>query len=130
MDDSTEVDAPKLIVAVDQQKAALLGVSQQSIVDALSTALSGADFSYLHAGNMKYPLPIRLEFSPGDKARIDDLLALKVRSQDDVLVPVAEVVRLVETRREHAIYHKDLLPMAFVSADMAGDLDFGMASGD
>ena len=123
VDDSTEADAPKLIVAVDQQKAALLGVSQQSIVDTLSTALSGADFSYLHAGNMKYPLPIRLEFSPGDKAQIDDLLALKVRGKDDVLVPVADVVRLVETRREHAIYHKDLLPMTFVTGDMAGDLD-------
>jgi multidrug efflux pump subunit AcrB len=123
VDDSTEADAPKLIVAIDQQKAALLGVSQQSIVDALATALSGTDFSYLHAGNMKYPLPIRLEFSPGDKARIDDLLALKVRSKDDVLVPVAEVVRLVETRREHAIYHKDLLPVVFVTGDMAGNLD-------
>ena len=123
VDDSTEADAPKLIVAVDQQKAALLGVSQQSIVDTLSTALSGADFSYLHAGNMKYPLPIRLEFSPGDKAQIDDLLALKVRGKDDVLVPVADVVRLVETRRERAIYHKDLLPMTFVTGDMAGDLD-------
>ena len=123
VDDSTEADAPKLIVAVDQQKAALLGVSQQSIVDTLSTALSGADFSYLHAGNMKYPLPIRLEFSPEDKAQIDDLLALKVRGKDDVLVPVADVVRLVETRRERAIYHKDLLPMTFVTGDMAGDLD-------
>jgi multidrug efflux pump subunit AcrB len=123
VDDSTEADAPKLIAAVDQQKAALLGVSQQSIVDALSTALRGADFSYLHAGNMKYPLPIRLEFSPGDKAQIDNLLALKVRGKDDVLIPVADVVRLVETRRDHAIYHKDLLPMTFVTGDMAGDLD-------
>jgi multidrug efflux pump subunit AcrB len=124
VDDSTEADAPKLIVAVDQQKAALLGVSQQSIVDALSTALSGTDYSYLHAGSMKYPLPIRLEFRSGDKARIDELLALKVRSNhDDALVSVAEVVRLVETRREHAIYHKDLLPVAFVTGDMAGELD-------
>ena len=123
VDDSTEADAPKLIVAVDQQKAALLGVSQQSVVEALSTALSGADLSYLHAGNMKYPLPIRLEFKPGDKARIDELLSLKVRGKDDALVPVAEVVRLVETRREHAIYHKDLLPMTFVTGDMAGHLD-------
>jgi multidrug efflux pump subunit AcrB len=123
VDDSTEADAPKLIVAVDQQKAALLGVSQQSIVGALSAALSGEDLSYLHTGDMKYPLPIRLEFSPGDKARIENLLALKVRGNEDALIPVAEVVRLVDTRREHAIYHKDLLPVVFVTGDMAGDLD-------
>ena len=123
VDDSTEADAPKLIVAVDQQKAALLGVSQQSIVGALAAALSGDDLSYLHAENMKYPLPIRLEFSPGDKARIENLLALKVRGNDDALIPISEVVRLVETRREHAIYHKDLLPVVFVTGDMAGELD-------
>ncbi len=123
VDDSTEADAPKLIVAVDQQKAALLGVSQQSIVGALSAALSGDDLSYLHTGDIKYPLPIRLEFKPGEKAHIDNLLALKVRGNDDTLIPVAEVVRLIETRREHAIYHKDLLPVVFVTGDMAGDLD-------
>ena len=123
VDDSTEADAPKLIVAVDQQKAALLGVSQQSIVGALSAALSGEDLSYLHTGDMKYPLPIRLEFSPGNKARVENLLALKVRGNDDALIPVAEVVRLVDTRREHAIYHKDLLPVVFVTGDMAGELD-------
>jgi multidrug efflux pump subunit AcrB len=123
VDDSTEADAPKLIVAVDQQKAALLGVSQQSIVGALSAALSGDDLGYLHTGDMKYPLPIRLEFRPGDKAHIDNLLALKVRGNNDALIPVAEVVRLIETRREHAIYHKDLLPVVFVTGDMAGDLD-------
>jgi len=123
VDDSTEADAPKLIVAVDQQKAALLGVSQQSIVGALSAALSGDDLSYLHTGDIKYPLPIRLEFRPGDKAHIDNLLALKVRGNNDALIPVAEVVRLIETRREHAVYHKDLLPVVFVTGDMAGDLD-------
>ncbi len=123
VDDSTEADAPKLIVTVDQQKAALLGVSQQSIVGALSAALSGDDLSYLHTGDIKYPLPIRLEFRPGEKAHIDNLLALKVRGNNDTLIPVAEVVKLVETRREHAIYHKDLLPVVFVTGDMAGELD-------
>ncbi len=123
VDDTIEAEAPKLIVAVDQQRAAQLGVSQQSIVAALSAALSGEDISYLHAGSMKYPLPIRLEFKVGDKAQLDNLLALKVRGKQGKLFSIAEVVKLVETRRENAIYHKDMLPVVFVTGDMAGEID-------
>jgi multidrug efflux pump subunit AcrB len=123
VDDTIEAEAPKLIVSIDQQRAALLGVSQTSIVGALSTALSGDDISYLHAENMKYPLPIRLEFKPGDKARLQNLLAMEVRSREGQLVPIADLVKVVETRRENAIYHKDLQPVAYVTGDMAGKLD-------
>lgn len=123
VDDSIEAEAPKLIVSIDQQRAALLGVSQTSIVGALSAALAGDDISYLHAENMKYPLPIRLEFKPGDKARMQNLLAMKVRSREGKLISIADLVKVIETRREHAIYHKDLQPVAYVTGDMAGKLD-------
>ena len=38
-------------------------------------------------------------------------------------MPLSEVVSLVRTRNENSIYHKDLLPVVFVTADMAGELD-------
>lgn len=123
VDDSIEAEAPKLIIKVDQQKAALRGVSQQEIVTTLSAALSGEDVSYLHVGNVKYPLPLRLEFPVAAKARVDDILALRVRSKNGGLVPLADIVKFIDSRREHAIYHKDLLPVAFVTGDMAGPLD-------
>ncbi len=123
VDDSVEVQSDKYIVQVDQQKAALLGVSQQSVVAALSAALSGEDASYLHPGNLKYPLPIRLEFRVADKARLDSLLLLGVRNQQGGLVPLADFVEILPTRRQHAIYHKDLLPVVFVTSDAAGELD-------
>jgi len=123
VDDSIEIQASKIIVKVDQQKAAQLGVSQHDVVATLSAALSGEDASYLHAGNEKYPLPIRLEFSVADKASFNSLLALNVRSRDGRMVSLSDIAELVETQREQAIYHKDLLPVVFVTADMAGDLD-------
>ncbi len=123
VDDSIEAEAPKLIIKIDQQKAALRGVSQHEIVSTLSAALSGEDVSYLHVGNVKYPLPLRLELPAASKARIDDLLALKVRSKDGGLVPLSDIVQFIKSRREHAIYHKDLLPVVFVTGDMAGPLD-------
>ena len=41
IDDSLEAPARRQIVEIDRQKAAVLGVSQQQIVEALTTALDG-----------------------------------------------------------------------------------------
>ncbi len=131
VDDSLEADTSKLILRIDQQKAALLGVSPQAAVHAVSTVLSGEDVSYLHPGNLKYPMPIRLEYPVANKARIDDVLRLQLRSQSGQLVPLGDIVKIIETRRDQAIYHKDMLPVAFVTGDMAGKLDsplYGMFS--
>ena len=123
VDDSLEVAAPKLIMNIDQHKAALLGVEPQSVVKAMATVLNGEDASYLHSGNRKYPLPIRLEFPVAEKSDIDAILQLYVRNQAGKLISLSDVVKVVETHREQAIYHKDHLPVVYVTADMAGDLD-------
>ncbi|MGD8484729.1 MAG: efflux RND transporter permease subunit [Thioalkalispiraceae bacterium] len=123
VDDSIEAAARKIIIKVDQQKAAQLGVSQHEVVATLSAALSGEDASYLHTGNEKYPLPIRLELDVADKASVNSLMALNVRSREGRMVALSDIARLVDTTREQSIYHKDLLPVVFVTGDMAGDLD-------
>jgi hypothetical protein len=38
-------------------------------------------------------------------------------------VPLSEIVTVVETSRDHSIYHKDLLPVVYVTGDMAGETD-------
>ena len=123
VDDSIESPAPKLLVKVDQQKAAVLGVSQQAVADALRTALNGDDVSYLHSEHNKYPLPLRLEFSTADKADIETVLALHVRNEAGGLVALSDVVNVEMQSRERAIYHKDLLPVTFVTGDVAGKID-------
>jgi multidrug efflux pump subunit AcrB len=123
IDDSIEFDADKLIIKIDQQKAALRGIDTRQIVDVITTALNGEDVSYLHAGNMKYPLPLRMQFTVADKARIQSLMTLRVRNNKGALVPLSDVVIIEHSTHEYAIYHKDLLPLVMVTADMAGELD-------
>ncbi len=123
LDDTVEAPAPKFVLRVDQQKAALLGVPQQSVVEAVSTALSGNDVSYLHGANVKYPLPIRLEFPVADKAEVESVLQLRVKSLQGSLVPLSEIASVRQTSRENAIYHKDLQQVVYVTGDMAGELD-------
>ncbi|HEY0634840.1 MAG TPA: efflux RND transporter permease subunit, partial [Gammaproteobacteria bacterium] len=123
IDDSVEEPSAKLVLHVDQGKAALLGVSEQSVVSALSTVLSGEDASYLHEESLKYPLPIRLEYPVAEKGRIESVLNLQVRSMSGALVPLSAIVRVEKSHREYSIYHKDMQPVVFVTGDMAGELD-------
>jgi len=131
VDDSVEASAPRLLFEVDRHKAALLGVAQADVARAVAAALGGEDVAFLHDQHAKYPIPIRLELPVADKAELDTLLMLRVAGRDGRLVPLAELVRPVESEWEKTIYHKDLLPVAFVTGDMAGDLDsplYGMFS--
>ncbi len=123
VDDSVESPAEKLILKVDQQKAALLGVPQQKVVAAVHAALSGEDVSFLHDANAKYPVPIRMEYSVADKSDINTILNLRLRSGSGELVPLSEIASVIKTERENAIYHKDLQRVVFVTGDMAGELD-------
>ena len=123
VDDSVEYPSEKGVVLVDRAKAARLGVPQSAVVDALGIALGGEDMSYLHATHLKYALPIRVRYSEADRADLSQVLALKVRSQSDELVPLSEVVAVVPAVREFSIQHKDLLPVVYVTGDMAGKTD-------
>ena len=69
------------------------------------------------------PVPIRIELPAADKASAQSLLDLKVAASDGSLVALSEFVSIVNTQREISIYHKDLMPVVFVTADMAGELD-------
>jgi multidrug efflux pump subunit AcrB len=131
VDDSLEASAPRYIVEVDRQKAALLGVSQQQIVEAMAVGLKGADVTYVHAGRERYPIPVRVELPVADKAGIAQLLELDARAADGARVPLSELVTVRKAPWDGAIYHKDLLPVAYVTGDMAGRLDsplYGMFS--
>ncbi|KAA3626230.1 MAG: AcrB/AcrD/AcrF family protein [Proteobacteria bacterium] len=123
VDDSIETAATKWVLRVDRQRAGLLGLAQQDVVAAVTAALGGEDVSYLHDAKAKYPIPVRLEFSVADKADLLPLLDLRLRSRDGALVPLGEVVQVIEGTREQAIYHKDLLPVVYVTGDLAGPLD-------
>ena len=123
VDDSIESEAPRWIVRIDQAKSALIGVAPQSVVAALRTVLDGEDVSYVHTEQAKYPVPIRLQFPIELKSDLRPSLALRVRSNSGGLVPLSDLTTVERVGRERAIYHKDLLPMTFVTGDMAGPLD-------
>ena len=133
IDDSSIAAAPRKLLLIDRRKAAMLGVPQQTIVSTLRTALSGEIGAYLH-DQSKYPAPALIQMPQDLHGELDTLLQMKVRSAAGPLVPVRELVTITDSQREQPVYHKDLLPVNFVVADMSGKNDsplygmFGMRS--
>ncbi len=123
LDDSIEDAAPRALVRVDQRKAALSGVATADIVAALRIALSGEDVTSVHDGQAKYGVPIRLTLPPEKQGRLDTLLATTVRSQAGANLPLSELVEVQPGAREKTRYRKDLLPLSYVFADVAGGAD-------
>ena len=123
VDDTADADAEKLVLRVSQAKAALLGVAQKDVVEVVRMGLSGEDVTPVHDGDAKYEVPVRIVLPAERQNSIDQLLKLRVRGRDGQMVPVSEVVEIKRTLREKVVYHKDLLPVVFVTGDMGGKLD-------
>jgi multidrug efflux pump subunit AcrB len=123
IDSTVESDAKRLVIDVDRQRAALLGIPQQRVAAILKMALSGEDVTYIHQARERNPIPVRVEIPVASKADLESLLALEVRSGSGQRVPIAEIASVREAGWDDAVYHKDLLPVVMVMGDMAGDLD-------
>ena len=129
-DDSSIVSAPRVMLLVDRSKAALLGVSQADIVTTLHAGLNGEAATWLH-DESKYPNAAILQLPAERHGDMDGLLQLSVKTAEGKLVAIRELVTISNTTREQPIYHKDLLPVNYVTADMAGKVDsplYGMFS--
>jgi multidrug efflux pump subunit AcrB len=122
VDDSSIAAAPRKLLLVDRRKAAMLGVPQSAIVSALRAGLAGEAAAYLH-DESKYPAAAVLQLPAAAQGDLDALLQLAVRGAAGQLVPIRELVTVSDTQREQPVHHKDLLPVNYVVADMAGTQD-------
>jgi len=123
VDDSLAAGSPRMVVGIDRQKAAMLGVSQAEAVQVLAAGLGGFDATYLQAGRETYPIPVRLELDVPEKADLTSVLSLQVRSRSGARVPLSEIAVIAQRTWDGSIYHKDLLPVTMVTADAVGEVD-------
>ena len=123
VDDTVDEDAPKLLLRVDQAKAARMGVAQADIVEVVRLGLSGENVTPVHGGEHKYEIPVRIQLPAVRQSEVGNLLAMQVRARDGRPVTISELVTVAETKREQILYRKDLLPVVYVTGDMGGALD-------
>jgi multidrug efflux pump subunit AcrB len=120
VDSYLEDDQVKQRLVVDQEKAALNGVSVDQVNQTLRVALEGMNAGLVHQPNEKEDVPIHLQLARSDRSSLDRLKTLKVVGNRGNLVPLGELVRTEETIQDKSIYHKNLMPVVYVTGDVGG----------
>jgi multidrug efflux pump subunit AcrB len=118
-----EDDQPRTRFVVDKEKAALNGISAESIAETMRLAVGGAAVDLLHVPREKEDVEIIVQLPRANRSTPDELLALRVRSgrgADSPLVPLRELVKVEHTTVDKSIYHKNLMPVTYVIGDVAG----------
>jgi len=118
-----EADQPKARFVIDKEKAALNGVSAETISETLRIAVGGEPVDLLHVPRDKEDVNLLLQLPRANRTTPEDLLALRVRSAVNPaapLVPLRELVKVEQTTVDQSIYHKNLMPVTYVIGDVAG----------
>ncbi len=111
---------PEMIFRTDRLKASLSGVSLSEIQQSVQLGLSGAEAGLAHLPREAEDVPLELRLPLAKRSSIGDLNNLRVASASGRLVPLAELGAWEKTVRGPSIYHKNLMPVVYVTADVAG----------
>jgi multidrug efflux pump subunit AcrB len=112
-DDQTE---QRLVV--DREKAALSGISEDDIARTVAAASAGYQAGLLHVDSEKEDIPITVRLDRATRSDLDRMLSLEVRG-----VALSELVRADAAMTDKSIYHKNLMPVIYVTADVAGAIE-------
>jgi len=118
-----EDDQPKYRFVVDQEKAALDGISEAEIVRTLALAAGGEAQGLLHAERETEDVPIVLRLDRATRSDLARLLGVKIAGRGGNLVSIGELVRPELVVADRSIYHKNLMPVVYVTADVAGAIE-------
>jgi multidrug efflux pump subunit AcrB len=115
-----QAPGPRVELHVDREKAAFTGVSPEVVTKTLRLALDGGEAGLLRDQTARSAVPILLRLERSQRSGLEGLLATTVPSATGKLVPLRELVTVRNDVREQFVYHKNLQPVTYVLAEMAG----------
>ncbi|MCR8667927.1 efflux RND transporter permease subunit [Aestuariibaculum sp. M13] len=118
-----EADQTEYQFTIDKEKAMLYGVAPKHIAYTMNMALANRPITTLYDEDAVNQVGVVLSLDEKEKSTIQDISQLKVKSQQGNLVPIADLVDIVETTSAKSIYRKNQKRVVYVMADMAGELE-------
>ena len=119
VDSYVEADQPRLIFRFDQEKAARHHVGADQVAQVVRVAEAGGEAGLLHAPEEREDVPIRVRLPIHQRAEPAHLLPVPVCAGDRC-VPLGELTRVIRSVGEKSIYRKNMLPVVYVTGDVAG----------
>ena len=116
-----EDDQPKYRLVIDKEKAALNGISEDDIARSMRIASAGEVAGLLHVDSEKEDVPITLRLDRATRSDFERVQNLKMQGRRPVALSELASARL--TTEDKSIYHKNLMPVTYVTADIAGAME-------
>ena len=113
-------DQKKFDFQVQQDKAAIKGISTAEVAQSVATAVGGSQVGLMHQPNEREDVPIRLRFARASRSSSEALKGLYLNSPDGSMVPLGELVRVNEGTIDKNIYRKNQREVVYVVGDVAG----------
>ena len=104
-------------VVVDEEKAALSGVTTRQIADVLKVLFDGVTVGRAHLPDERNVVPIRIEVPRHEELRPQELDRIQLGNAVGQVVPLSELVRVEETHEDEPILHKDNERVIFVGGE-------------
>lgn len=120
VDTSAESERDIWVFETDRAKAALSGVSVETVAHTLALSLGGLQATTLHVAGEVDPLWIELRLPRAQRSSIEELGELYVRGEDGAVVQLSSIGRFVRRAEEQPIHHKNLRRVAYVYGEVAG----------
>ncbi|MEN3029867.1 efflux RND transporter permease subunit [Chromobacterium amazonense] len=105
-----------LRIAIDQDKAAALGLSSQQLSQQLQMLISGSAVSAYREGNQSIAIVARL--NPGEQKDVAALGNLMIQTGSGRFVPVSQIGHIHYEPEEGIIWRRNRLPAITVNADV------------
>jgi multidrug efflux pump subunit AcrB len=118
-----EDSQPEFRILVDKEKAALNGISEDDIARTMQVASAGYEAGLLHVDSEKEDVPLSVRLSRASRSDLERMEDLKVAGRNGKLVALRELVRVEPAIVDTSIYHKNLMPVTYVTADIAGAME-------
>jgi multidrug efflux pump subunit AcrB len=118
-----EDDQPKYRIQLDREKAAINGITDQDVASVLRLAGSGSSVGLVHAADEKEDVPITIRLSRASRSDLERIRDLRLRSRSGSLVALGEIANIDQVTEDKSIYHKNLMPVTYVTADLAGVIE-------
>ena len=107
-------------VAIDQDKARLLGLTSQDLAQALDAAFSGTTLTVLR--DSIYLIPVQARAPAGERADLDTLRGLQISLGPNRAVPLGELARIETGFEQPILWRRQRLPTLTVQADLTGGI--------
>ncbi|MEL6722694.1 MAG: efflux RND transporter permease subunit [Pseudomonadota bacterium] len=123
IDSTLTADRPHTHIRIQTRRAAEVSITPHQIRQALSELISEQPTTYLHDQRNSTPTPIVLRLAPADKANLAQLRNITLRNRAGQQIPLHDLISLEAGVADVPVQHKNLRPVTYVTADMAGELD-------